>query len=269
MATRLIPIFAALSLTVICACGREDMSATETAAPLASEASAVSAYIEAVQHPGRTDADRARDAGRKPAEVMEFFGIASGMDVLDMFSGGGYYTEMLSRIVGSDGSVLAHTNQAYAQFTGEEATNRYANGRLPNVEVLMAENDALELPDEAFDVVMMILTYHDIYYVSPENGWPKIDGPALVAELFDALRPGGIVAVVDHYAAAGSPAETGNTLHRIDPQIVVVEMEAAGFELEAHSDVLRNTDDDHSMNMAAEEIRGKTDRFVYRFRKPE
>ena len=127
MATRLIPIFAALSLTVICACGREDMSATETAAPLASEASAVSAYIEAVQHPGRTKADRARDSGRRPAEVMEFFGIASGMDILDMFSGGGYYTEMLSRIVGSDGSVVAHSNQAYAQFVGKETTNRYGN----------------------------------------------------------------------------------------------------------------------------------------------
>lgn len=269
MAPRLIPIFAAVSLTVICACDQKELSPTEMAEPFASETSAVSAYVEAVQHPGRTDDDRARDAGRKPAEVMEFFGIVSGMDILDMFSGGGYYTEMLSRIVGSDGSVVAHSNQAYAQFVGEEATNRYGNGRLPNVAVLMAENDALELPDEAFDVVMMILAYHDIYYVSPENGWPKIDGPALVAELFGALRPGGIVAIVDHYSAAGSPAETGNTLHRIDPQLVVAEMEAAGFEFEAQSDVLRNMDDDHSMNMAADEIRGKTDRFVYRFRKPE
>jgi len=269
MPSRISPVFATVFLTVLCACSEQDAPVMETAEPLASDTNAVSAYVAAVAHPGRTDADRARDAGRKPAEVMAFFGITSGMDILDMFSGGGYYAEMLSRVVGEEGSVIAHSNQAYAQFVGEEATNRYANGRLPNVEVLMAENDALEMPSKTFDVVMMILAYHDIYYSSPENGWPKIDGPALVAELFEALRPGGIVAIVDHYAASGSPSETGNTLHRIDPQIVIAGMESAGFILEAQSDVLRNMDDDHSLNMAAPEIRGKTDRFVFKFRKPE
>jgi len=239
------------------------------ATPDPSEPAAISMYVDAVQHPDRTDADRDRDAGRKPAEVMEFFGIAPGMDILDMFSGGGYYTEMLSNVVGTAGSVIAHTNQAYAQFVGEEATNRYANDRLSNVETLMAENTALEMPDQAFDAIMMILAYHDIYYVDPENGWPAIDGPSLVAELFEALRPGGIVGVVDHYAAAGSPSETGSTLHRIDPQIVINEMGSAGFVLEAQSDVLRNMDDDHSLHMTDPAIRGETDRFVMRFRKPE
>lgn len=235
----------------------------------ASVADGHSIYDAAVADAGRSDADRARDAGRKPAAVMEFFGITPGMDVLDMFSGGGYYTEMLSTVVGDEGSVIAHSNQAYAQFVGEEATNRYANSRLANVDILMAENDALEMPDGMFDAIMMVLAYHDIYYVSPENGWPKIDGPALVAELFAALKPGGIVGVVDHYAATGAPSETGNTLHRIDPQIVIDGMESAGFVLESRSDELRNPDDDHSQNMAAPGIRGKTDRFVFRFRKPD
>ena len=233
-----------------------------------SDAESGSIYVNAVQHSGRSDADRARDAGRKPAEVMEFFGIAPGMDVLDMFSGGGYYTEMLSSVVGSEGSVIAHSNQAYAQFVGEEATNRYANNRLSNVKILMAENDALKMPNSTFDVVMMVLAYHDIYYISPENSWPRIDGDSLVAELFEALRPGGIVGVVDHYASAGSPSETGNSLHRIDPQIVIDEMETAGFVLEARSEVLRNMSDEHSLYMGAPEIKGKTDRFVFRFRKP-
>jgi predicted methyltransferase len=222
----------------------------------------------AVGHPDRTDADRARDAGRKPAAVLDFFGIEPGMAVLDMFSGGGYYTEILSRIVGPEGKVIAHSNKVYAQFVGEEATNRYANNRLPNVAIMMAENDELVLPDNEFDAVMMVLAYHDIYYVAPDSGWPKIDGPALVSELFDALKAGGVLAVVDHYAAAGSPRESGNTLHRIDPQIVISELEAAGFVLEEKSDVLRNMDDDHSQNMGVPEIRGKTDRFVFRFRKP-
>mgnify|MGYP001818614181 CR=1 FL=1 len=230
--------------------------------------SPASIYAAAVQHTERTDADRSRDSGRKPAEVLEFFGIEQGMDILDMFSGGGYYTEILSRVTGAEGSVVAHSNQAYAQFVGEEAANRFANNRLANVEILMAENQALEFPDDAFDAVMMILAYHDIYYVSPNSGWPKIDGPELLAELFDALRPGGILGVVDHYAAAGSGRESGNTLHRIDPEIVITELEAAGFVLEEKSDILRNMDDDLSLNMSAPEVRGKTDRFVLRFRKP-
>jgi predicted methyltransferase len=230
---------------------------------------AASIYVDAVNQAGRSDTDRARDAGRKPAEVMAFFGIAPGMDVLDMFSGGGYYTEMLSNVVGDKGSVIAHSNQAYAQFVGEEATNRYANNRLSNVKILMAENDALEMPNGAFDAVMMILAYHDIYYISPENGWPKIDGESLVAELFQALTPGGIVGVVDHYASAGSPSSTGDSLHRIDPKIVIDEMQAVGFVLEARSEVLRNMNDDHSLHMGAPEIKGDTDRFVFRFRKPE
>lgn len=227
-----------------------------------------SVYAAAVEHADRTDADRARDAGRKPAAVLEFFGIEAGMDILDMFSGGGYYTEILSRIAGAEGSVVAHSNQAYAQFVGEEATNRYANNRLANVKILMAENQALEFPNEAFDAVLMVLAYHDIYYVSPNNGWPRIDGPKLTAELFDALRPGGILGIVDHYAAAGSGRETGNSLHRIDPDIVISELQAAGFVLEEKSDLLRNMDDDHSLNMSDPAVRGKTDRFVLRFRKP-
>jgi len=226
-------------------------------------------YEQAAASDGRTEADRARDAGRKPAEVLEFFGIQPGMTVLDMFSGGGYYTEMLSHIVGPEGSVIAHSNQAYAGFVGEEAVNRYANNRLDNVEILMAENNELELLDSSFDAIMMVLAYHDIYYIDPDNGWPEIDGPRLVEALYNGLRPGGILAVVDHYAEPGSPSETGNTLHRIDPDIVTAELEAAGFMLEEKSDVLRNRDDDHSLNMGAPEVRGKTDRFVFRFRKPE
>jgi predicted methyltransferase len=116
---------------------------------------------------------------------------------------------------------------------------------------------------------MLILSYHDIYYVDAANGWPKIEGPAFLAELKKGLKPGGILAVVDHYAAAGSPRETGGSLHRIDPQIVISELEALGFELAAKSDVLRNMEDDYSKGMFDPQVRGKTDRFVLKFRKPE
>ena len=257
-----------LAILALAACGDRspppapDESATPTA-------DAVSVYESAVSHPDRTEADRERDAGRKPGDVLEFFGIEPGMTVLDMFSGGGYYTELLSRIVGPEGRVVAHTNSAYAGFVGDEATNRYADGRLANVDILLAENNELELREDEFDAIMLVLAYHDIYFADPANGWPKIDGPRFIAELRKGLKPGGMLAVVDHFAAAGSPRETGGTLHRIDPQIVIDELEAEGFVLEARSDVLRNMDDDHSKAMFDPEIRGKTDRFVMKFRLPE
>ena len=153
-------------------------------------------------------------------------------------------------------------------FLGDELNARYADGRLVNVEMMMAENNELELPADTFDVVMMVLAYHDIYYVSVEDSWPKIDGPKLLAEFLSGLKSGGTLAVVDHYAAAGSPRETGGTLHRIDPSIVIAEIEAAGFVLDGKSDILRNMEDDHSVSMYDEQIRGKTDRFVMKFTKP-
>jgi predicted methyltransferase len=228
----------------------------------------VSIYERAVASPRRTDADRDRDAGRKPDQVLEFFGIAPGMTVLDMFSGGGYYTEMLSHIVGPDGKVVAHTNTAYAGFVGDETINRFADDRLANVEILLAENNELELPAAKFDAVILVLAYHDIYYDDAANGWPKIDAAKFLAELEQGLKPGGILAVVDHYAAAGAPRETGGSLHRIDPQIVISALEGAGFDLEARSEVLRNLEDDHSLGVFDPEVRGKTDRFVLKFRKP-
>ncbi len=240
--------------------------ATTTADPAVAQ---VSIYEMAVASPGRTDADRELDVGRKPEQVLEFFGIVPGMAVLDMFSGGGYYTEMLSHIVGPDGSVVAHTNSAYAGFVGDEAINRYADDRLANVDNLLAENNELELPAAEFDAIMLILAYHDIYFVDANNDWPKIDGPTFLAELKKGLKPGGMLAVVDHYAAAGSPRETGGTLHRIDPQIVISELEAEGFVLEAKSEILRNMEDDYSKAMFDPEVRRKTDRFVLKFRLPE
>ncbi|MFQ5548809.1 MAG: class I SAM-dependent methyltransferase [Woeseia sp.] len=261
MQSRVIQIFALLALS---ACRQE-------AGPPAGEPSADrhSVYQNALVHPDRRAADRVRDAGRKPAEVLEFFAIEPGMTVLDIFSGGGYYSELLSYVVGPDGKVVAHSNKAYLDFVGDEFNERHADGRLANVEVLMAENNELELPADEFDAVTMILTYHDLFYVSPENGWPKIDGPRLLAEIFEGMKPGAVLGVVDHYAEAGSSRETGNTVHRIDPGIVISELEIAGFVLDGKSDVLRNMDDDYNRIVFDPELRGRTDRFVLRFRKPE
>lgn len=232
-------------------------------------AAGASIYAAALASEARPEGDRARDAGRKPAEVLEFMGIEPGMTVLDMFTGGGYYAELLSSVVGDEGHVIAQSNQAYLGFVGDEFEERFGSGRLTNVEVLMAENNELSLQADSFDAIMLVLSFHDIYHEDPENGWPRIDGPAFLAELKKSLKPGGILAVIDHYAAAGAPSDTGETLHRIDPAIVKVDMAAAGFVLDGTSDMLRNPDDNLEMIVFAPDIRGKTDRFVMRYRKPE
>jgi predicted methyltransferase len=230
---------------------------------------ATSIYTAAVDSIERPDADRTRDAGRKPAEVLEFLGIQSGMTVLDMFSGGGYYTEIISNVVGDDGHVIAHSNEAYLNFVGDEFENRYLGGRLANTEVLMAENNELSLKPGTIDAVMLVLSFHDLFYSDAENGWPAIDIETFLAELHSGLKAGGIVGIVDHYAAAGSPSETGGTTHRIDTAIVIESMTAAGFVLDGQSDILRNPDDNYEKSVFDSELRGKTDRFIMRFVKSE
>lgn len=266
---------AILVCTLISACSQHDEEPSATAAEAAansapgSDTAGVSIYATAVASAARPDSDRARDAGRKPAEVLEFFGIQPGMIVLDMFTGGGYYAEIIAGVVGDHGKVVAHSNKAYLNFVGDAFEERFGSGRLTNVEVLMAENNELSLEADTFDAIMLVLSFHDLYHEDPENGWERIDGPAFLAELKKALKPGGIVGIVDHYAEAGAPGETGDTVHRIDPAIVVTDMEAAGFALVAQSDMLRNPDDDLNKIVFAPELRGKTDRFVMRFQKAE
>lgn len=226
-------------------------------------------YENAVANPHRSGADRERDAARKPAAILEFAGLQPGMTVLDLFSGGGYYSELAAYVVGEHGTVVAHTNKAYLEFSGDEFNARIAEDRLPNVDVLMAENNDLDLETGRFDAILLILGFHDIYYVAPQRNWPKIDSRKLLGELFDGLKPGGVLVIVDHSAEAGSPRETGGTLHRIDPRIVRSDLVSAGFEFDAKSDLLRNMHDDYAKPVFDPGVRGNTDRFVLRFRKPD
>lgn len=266
---RTITLLLALAL---CACSQQpdetESAAPATTAPATTEPEA-SLYETAIAHEDRPDTDRARDAGRKPAAVLEFLGIAPGMRVLDMFSGGGYYTEILSHIVGDDGHVIAHSNKAYLNFVGDEFEKRYLGGRLANTEVLMAENNELSLEPDSIDAIMLVLSFHDLYHEDAENGWPAIDIEQFLAELHGALRAGGIVGVIDHYAAEGSSSETGGTTHRIDAAIVIDAMTGAGFVLDGQTDILRNPDDNYDKIVFDPELRGKTDRFVMRFVKAE
>lgn len=264
-----LPLLACLCLG---ACSPEPGSsapaATRDPDPATAAATQVDPIAAAMEHPGRSEADLAADANRKPDRVLAFFGIRPGMIVLDMYSGGGYYTELLSYLVGPDGRVHAHNNTPYLDWLAEPIAARYRDDRLPNVNRFTAENNELDLPAGAFDAVLMVMSYHDIYHVNVESGWTKIDGPAMLAQLFQAMKPGAVLGVVDHAANAGAPPETGETLHRIDPALARAGIEAAGFVFEAASDVLANPEDDHSLEVFDEGIRGRTDRFVFRFRRP-
>lgn len=220
----------------------------------------------AVDNPARSDGDRARDALRKPAEVVSFFGIKPGMVVLDMLAGSGYYTEILSAVVGDKGKVIALNNKAYLGYTKDALRQKAAMaGRMENVHIKIAEINDFALQENSLDAIFLIQSYHDFYYVEEKEGWPKVKGKRTLAQFHKALKKGGVLAVIDHAAPAGSPRESGNSLHRIDPAIVEQEITAAGFSLAATSDLLSNPADDGKVIVFDKSIRGKTDRFIMRF----
>ena len=225
-----------------------------------------SSIDDALDDPDRSISDRLKDDLRKPTEVLTFFGVQPNMKVFDLFSGGGYYSEIVSRIVGVEGQVFSHNNQAYLNLVEKELAERQKDNRLPNIERLISEANDITIEPDSLDMVLMVLTYHDLYYI--DNGWLTIDAPRLLAEIFKGLKPGGIFGIVDHVAEAGTGLMAAQTLHRIEPDVVLTEMEAVGFVFDGEIDVLRNEADPLNIPMFEKSIRGKTDRFVYRFKKP-
>lgn len=267
-------IFALFAATCVIAACSQDATAPEVAAEAPVETSPavepeMSIYAAAIASDTRPQADRESDANRRPEAVLEFFAIQPGDVVLEMWAGAGYYTELLAHVVGEGGKVHAHANTPILNFAGDAHPARHADNRLPNVEVLMAENNELALEANSYDAITIILNYHDLYWASEQYGWEQIDVAAFLAEIHKGLKPGGVLGIVDHQAVSGSPSETGSTLHRIDSAIVIAELEGVGFTLDGESDVLANPEDDHTKGVFDPEIRGKTDRYVLRFSKPE
>ncbi len=220
----------------------------------------------AVANPHRPAEDVAKDRRRKPAQVLSFFKIKPGMSVLDLFSGSGYYTEILDSLVGEKGKVIAHTNKAYIPFSGEIYQKRYLDGRLAQTTTLIAEVDDLKFKEDSLDAVMLVLTWHDFLFSDPENGWQAIHEEGLIGNLCTAMKPGGILGLIDHVAnSGGEPMQVAKTLHRVDPQVVRDSFVNTCFTLEAESDILANSDDDHTLSVFDPSIRRQTDRFVFRF----
>ena len=245
------------------------LAGTHGIAAATSEPDPSVAIDTALASPDRPEADRAQDERRKAREFLEFAGIEPGMKVLDAFAAGGYYTELLSRIVGEGGSVIAYNNAAYARFAAKGIEARYAGNRLPNVQQLTVEVDQLELPPGSLDAVFFVMSYHDLYWRPLDRSWPPTDPAQMLRKLHAALKVGGVVIVQDHVAVpGGDTAAVVDRLHRIDPEVVRRDFKAAGFALEAESPMLARPDDDHAKQVFDPDIRGRTDQFVFRFRRP-
>jgi predicted methyltransferase len=221
----------------------------------------------AVADKARPADDLARDPDRKPAEMLMFAGVKPTDAVVDVMPGKGYFTRIFAKAVGPKGHVYA--------YLPSELDNRL-NGKLPAIATVT--NDTTNYPNaslvhaslakftvpQAADVVWTSQNYHDFH--NPSFG--PIDITAMNKAIFSALKPGGIYIVLDHAAEAGSGARDTNTLHRIDPAQVKQEVTAAGFQFVGEDDALRNPADDHKKAVFDPSIRGKTDQFILKFRKP-
>lgn len=234
--------------------------------PMAARAPAAPAMTAAaaVADPQRSAANRALDEGRMPAAVLDFVGIKAGDVIADYQAGGGYYSELLASITGPRGRVYAMTQvEGYKADAWAPLIARHAN-LMP----LVAGGSALQLAPGSVDTIFTNLVYHDLYFTSVKFAHPRLEVPEVLAGWFAAVRPGGHVIVIDHIGPAGDPRVVVEKFHRIDPATVKEAMTAAGFVLEAESDVLRRSDDTHDKNVFDPSIRGKTDRMMLKFRRP-
>lgn len=221
----------------------------------------------ALASPARSDADRERDARDRPERVLDFAGFGSGMVIADVFGGGGYYSEILSGVVGAEGRVLLVNNAPYDAYVKEELPARLADNRLPNVDYLLVPNDALGLGENRLDGAMIIMSYHDLFYDDPDGNWPAVGHDQFIDQVITALKPGGRFLVVDHAAADGSGSAETERLHRIDEQFTIDTLRQRGFEFVGSIPDLRNAEDDRSASAFDPAIRGRTDRFVHLYRK--
>ena len=224
-------------------------------------------YADAVAHPGRSAEDLKRDAIDHPADILHLTGIKAGMQVADVLAGDGYYSELLSYIVGPKGHVQLINNAGFDKFSDNAWEKRIADHHLANVEHRTVDMAHLGLADASLDAIVLIKAYHDLYWVDEKFGWPKIDASAVLDQLAHALKPGGILLVVDHAAKAGVGSADAGTLHRIDEVYARKDFEAHGFSFVTSSDLLRKPEDKRDQVSYKPPMLGKTDRFVYVFRK--
>jgi predicted methyltransferase len=248
-----------------CTPAADTTAPAETAAPAAPPPPD---YAAIVASPERFATDTERDANRKPAEVLAFSKIMTGNTVFEMEAGGGYYTEMISRAVGPTGQVVMQGPKEFEQFYKADMDAHLADNRLANVRVSQSAFDTLDAPDASVDVVTWFQGPHEMYCKAACGNIPLGETAKAYQEISRILKPGGYFVIMDHVATTGSPESMGNDLHRIDPQIIKTAAEAAGFVLDDESSLLANPEDDHTKGVFDDSVRGKTDQFLLRYKKP-
>jgi predicted methyltransferase len=256
-------VAAMTAATLLCGCGKTEAPKTVEPPPVA-QPSAAAAIAAAVNDTTRLGAARLRDPERKPAEILAFAGVGPGDTIVELAPGGGYDTALLSRVVGPSGKVFAVDCDRLFEYRPnlrESFSKFIAADPRPNVEYSSQRFDALEMPMNV-DQIWMSMFYHDTI-------WLGVDRAAMNRSIFEHLKPGGVFLVVDHHALPGSGDAVTSELHRVDAATVRSEIEAAGFVLAQSSDLLANPDDPHTDSVFADERRGRTDRFVWKFVKPE
>jgi predicted methyltransferase len=222
----------------------------------------------AIADPARPAGDTDRDANRKPAETLEFAGVVPGLKVAELLPGGGYFTRIMAKVVGPSGRVYAlvpapspddppNTPDFSSRIRVIAADPHYSN-----VTVVSEPFAQLKTP-ESVDLVWTSQNYHDLH------NFPGLDVGVFNQMVFEALKPGGIYFILDHAAAPGSGVSETATLHRIDPEAVKREVRAAGFEFVGESNILRQPGDPHTVKIFDPSIRGQTDQFILKFRKPK
>ena len=221
---------------------------------------------QAIANPERTAADRERDARDKPAEIMAFAGVKPGMVVADIFSAGGYYTELLAGAVGPTGKVLAINNVPYANYAKDGIAARYKDGRLQNVEQHLVEASYMNIPPKSVDLAVIVMAYHDTWWIDEKEGWPEINHDGFLDSVRRMLKPGGKLLIVDHNAAAGTGKEMASKVHRLNEEWAKKSIVSRGFVYEKSYDGLRNPNDQLDKMVYDPAVKGKTDRYVHLYR---
>jgi len=221
----------------------------------------------AVADANRPDADKTRDANRKPAETLAFTGVKPGAQIAELLPGGGYFTRLFSKAVGTSGHVYALVPAPLVNAPADvpdfaaRVKAIAADPNYANVSVVVEPFSQLSVPAPV-DLVWTSQNYHDLH------NFPGLDLGIFNKMVFDDLKPGGIYLVLDHAAEAGSGGRDTRTLHRIDPKTVKKEVLAAGFVFVGSSDLLRQPADNHALKVFDPAVRGNTDQFILKFRKP-
>ena len=226
------------------------------------------AFATAVAATDRPESDRKLDESRKPAELLAFMGLKAGDQALDILSVSGYYARIMGSVVGAEGKVIAVNPPSFS--SSEKALKNWADlvSQPDNILLSLQDIKDFKAKEAGYDFAMLHMVYHDVYWESEKFGFPRADPGVFLASLYKAMKPGGIVAVVDHAGDSEDTRALVEAKHRINPAVVKADFAKAGFILEAESNMFANPADDHSKLVFDPAVRGKTDRFTFKFRKP-